>query len=99
MRKTVILAKTICFCLGLALAIGFSFVVREERSLRFTGAENTGAGVSVQKEYILNISTKKIHKCTCGTAALIHEENRQLYEGAPDALIDEGYSFCGNCFK
>ena len=54
---------------------------------------------SVQDEYILNTRSKKIHKITCGTAALIHDENRQNYEGVARVLIEEGYSFCGNCFR
>ena len=53
----------------------------------------------VQEEYVLNIRSKKIHKITCGTAALIHDENRQNYEGVARVLIEEGYSFCGNCFR
>ena len=53
----------------------------------------------VQEEYVLNIRSKKIHKITCGTGARIHDENRRYYEGAADALINEGYSFCGNCFR
>ena len=53
----------------------------------------------VECEYILNIRSKKIHKITCGTAARIHDENRRYYEGTADTLIDEGYSFCGNCHK
>lgn len=66
-------------------------VVRWETQPSYTEA--------VEEAYILNTRSKKIHKTTCGTAALIHEENRRGYEGNPEPLFEEGYSYCGNCYK
>lgn len=48
--------------------------------------------------YILNTSSKKIHKSSCGTAGLISSKNRRTYRGDIDELYDIGYSTCGNCF-
>ncbi len=48
--------------------------------------------------YILNTSSKKIHLPFCGNAKSIAPANRQEYEGDLDALFDQGYTPCGNCF-
>ena len=48
--------------------------------------------------FVLNKRSKKIHKTTCGTGALIAAENRRVYKGTMDTLLDQGYTVCGNCF-
>ena len=47
--------------------------------------------------YILNKKSHKFHLPTCNSAAAIMEKNREEYHGSRDALIDAGYSPCGNC--
>ena len=49
--------------------------------------------------YILNTSSKKIHKSDCGTAWLINKRNRHIYYGDIYELFDVGYTPCGNCFN
>ena len=47
--------------------------------------------------YIINKKSHKFHLPTCNSAASINEKNREEYQGSRDALIDAGYSPCGNC--
>lgn len=49
--------------------------------------------------YILNTNSKKIHKKSCGTAALISTKNRKEYYGELSDLYKKGYTTCGNCFR
>ena len=61
---------------------------------------NIKATVGVtQKTYILNINSQKIHHSYCGTAKRIKEENRRIYKGDIEEILEKGYSTCGNCFK
>lgn len=47
--------------------------------------------------YILNTSSKKIHKVTCTYAITMNEENKSEYNGDINDLIEQGYSRCGTC--
>ena len=49
------------------------------------------------EDYILNTNSHKFHKPDCGYAKDIKEENRQVYNGSRDLLIQQGYSPCGGC--
>lgn len=49
--------------------------------------------------YILNTSSKKIHKATCGTAKLISTKNKKYYSDNISKLFEQGYTYCGNCYK
>lgn len=59
----------------------------------------TSTIVSDQTEfkYILNISSRKIHKPDCGSVKDIKTENRAESYKTVEELKDEGYSPCGNC--
>lgn len=48
-------------------------------------------------KYILNTSSKKIHKAICTYANTMNEENKAEYNGDIKDLIDQGYSTCGTC--
>lgn len=47
--------------------------------------------------YVLNTSTKKFHLPTCASVEDMKPENRTDYTGSREALLDEGYSPCGQC--
>ncbi len=47
--------------------------------------------------YVLNKNSKKFHYADCHSAKQIKASNREDYTGARDALINRGYSPCGNC--
>jgi len=51
----------------------------------------------VTETYVLNTSTKKFHKPSCGSVNTIKESNKGTYTGSKDDLIKQGYSPCGNC--
>lgn len=50
-----------------------------------------------EKEYILNVNSRKFHDPDCGGAADIRAENRQEYIGTRELLIAQGYAPCGLC--
>mgnify|MGYP000727816805 CR=1 FL=1 len=47
--------------------------------------------------YVLNTNTKKFHLPTCASVEDMKPENRTPYTGSREALLDEGYSPCGQC--
>lgn len=60
--------------------------------------QNPGNEPETKNTYIINKSTKKIHKEDCRYATDIKEENKEVYEGVLDDLIADGYfSACGTC--
>lgn len=52
----------------------------------------------VAATYILNTSTKKIHKTTCSFAKKIAEKNRAESSLSVASLEGQGYTTCGHCF-
>lgn len=52
---------------------------------------------AAEVDYILNTNTKKFHYPSCSSVGQMKEQNKAEYEGSRDALIDQGYSPCGNC--
>ena len=81
------------FCLLLIFLLIFAYILSNyENDIK----EST---VSVETTYILNINSKKIHKTDCGTGARISYKNRMTYTGSIDALFENGYTTCGNCFS
>lgn len=48
-------------------------------------------------EYVLNTSTKKFHYPTCRSVKSIKAQNLGSFTGMREALIEQGYSPCGNC--
>lgn len=49
--------------------------------------------------YILNLSSKKIHRPDCGTAATISADNKAYSNLSVAELMKKGYTPCGNCMK
>lgn len=47
--------------------------------------------------YILNTSTKKFHKPSCGSVKQMLDKNKQTYNGPRTSVINMGYSPCGKC--
>lgn len=61
--------------------------------------EQSGSSVQSQQtqEYILNINTMKFHLPDCYSVKNMKEENKEVFKGARDYLISEGFEPCGNC--
>ena len=50
--------------------------------------------------YTLNTNSKKIHYPSCSSAKKIKDENRGEFSGTNlKSLLDQGYTYCGICFK
>ena len=59
---------------------------------------SAGESPAAQEEtYILNTNTKKFHRPHCASVSQMQEENRREYTGSREALMDDGYSPCGQC--
>lgn len=48
-------------------------------------------------DYVLNAHTKKIHLPECASVKTMDEDNKEYYKGDKQALLDNGYTACGNC--
>lgn len=51
----------------------------------------------VERDYILNINSRKFHNPDCTGASSISEKNREFFTGTRSQLIDKGYEPCGKC--
>ncbi|MBQ8849949.1 MAG: DNA/RNA non-specific endonuclease [Clostridia bacterium] len=58
---------------------------------------NSADAPSENGSYILNTSSKKIHRADCTYAVNIKEENKREYTGSIDDLLADGYTACGTC--
>lgn len=63
-----------------------------------TESSNSSTEPDTEENYILNNSSKKIHKSDCESVESIKPENRSEYTGDIAQLINEGYTECKNCF-
>ena len=65
---------------------------------RLSEGENEVSHTEQQaKTYILNTNSKKFHHPDCSSVSKISENNKQVFEGTREELIDDGYSPCGIC--
>ena len=63
-----------------------------------TAAPTEPAPVDPSKAtFVLNTSSMKIHKLTCGSVETIKESNRKYTDLTRDELIAQGYEPCGRC--
>ena len=53
--------------------------------------------VSEPVEYVVNTDSGKFHESTCSSAEQLSEEDKMVYIGSRDELINQGYSPCGRC--
>lgn len=59
--------------------------------------EGSTPTVSEPVEYVVNTHSGKFHEPTCSSAEQLSEEDKMVYTGSRDELIDQGYSPCGRC--
>ena len=65
---------------------------------RLNEGENEVSHTEQQAQtYILNTNSKKFHHPDCSSVSKISENNKQVFEGTREELIDDGYSPCGIC--
>lgn len=53
---------------------------------------------NVESEYILNTSSKKIHRPDCSAVNKMSKKNKKYFEGTLEEAIDDGYDKCQMCF-
>ena len=76
--------------IGIDYATGASWAEGEQGEIQ---SSPTPAGTA----YVLNTNTKKFHLPTCASVEDMKPENRTDYTGSREALLDGGYSPCGQC--
>ncbi len=59
---------------------------------------NGDSGEPKEENFILNTSSKKIHKPDCSSVKTISEKNKEEYTGIIEELEEQGYEKCKNCF-
>ena len=59
--------------------------------------ENSNTDTQTQKDYILNIKSKKIHLPECNGVQTMSDKNKKEVHASIDELQQEGYSICSNC--
>ncbi|MBQ8163537.1 MAG: DNA/RNA non-specific endonuclease [Clostridia bacterium] len=69
----------------------------EETTTEETTTVESSVDANEIQKYVLNTNTKKFHKESCSSATDMKEENRSDYEGTREALIEQGYTPCGQC--
>lgn len=55
-----------------------------------------GSG-EMKAAYVLNSGSKVFHHPWCGHADDIDEENREIFSGTKDEILQKGYRPCGKC--
>ncbi len=60
-------------------------------------AEELSPKPAPQSEWVLNISSKKIHRADCSSVKSIKDENKELSSESIEQLLDKGYTACKNC--
>ncbi len=64
-----------------------------------TYTEKTEEDVN-SSQYVLNTSSKKIHKPTCSGATGMSEKNKKTVKGTElKQYLNQGYEYCGTCFR
>ena len=65
-----------------------------------TATENEDSSVDNNAKYVLNTSSKKIHKPDCSGATSMNEKNKQVVKGKDiKYYLQQGYEYCGVCHK
>lgn len=63
-----------------------------------SNSQKTAASTTkAEHTYVLNTKTHKFHQENCENAKEIKKENRSLYKGSRENLIDQGYAPCKSC--
>lgn len=60
-------------------------------------SESSPDNAENKEEYIINLRTKKIHRTDCTSVKSIQEQNKEVFNGTKEYLIDNGYSECDKC--
>ena len=92
----------ICFfvyCYNVQPGVEIDYRTGESREAPESGteAEPENTAGETEENYVLNTNTKKFHRLDCAGVESMKPENRELYTGSREALIEEDYAPCGQC--
>ena len=59
--------------------------------------DSESANNSNKQEYVINKNSRKFHKPDCSGAVNMNPDNKEIFKGTRDELIEKGYEPCGNC--
>lgn len=69
--------------------------IADSSASSLTGS-STGSPAA-EDTYVLNTNTMKFHRPDCSSVKAMSDKNKETVSGDREALIQEGYSPCGNC--
>ena len=82
------------FCYNIQPGITIDYKSGDSSENEDIPVQTEAASVS---EFVLNTSSKKFHKPSCSSISKIKQENKEVYKGSRDALINQGYDPCKKC--
>lgn len=90
------------FCYNVEPGVAFNYATGENWAATdkpsYDNSNNTSSNENhKQNIYVLNINSKKFHLEGCSSANKISEQNKEIYHGTREDLIDDGYTPCGSC--
>ena len=92
----------VCFnvyCYNVQPGVEIDYATGKSR-LDESATENDDANVDNNAQYVLNTSSKKIHKPDCSGATSMNEKNKQVVKGKDiKYYVQQGYEYCGVCHK
>lgn len=83
------------YCYNVQPGIEIEYATGARTGPKYNGGENTES--DQENDYILNNSSMKFHKITCGSVETINEKNKEEYRGFRSELIINGYKPCKSC--
>lgn len=92
----------ICFnvyCYNVQPGVVIDYATGESR-IDESSTENDDSSIDSNIKYVLNTSSKKIHKPDCSGATGMNEKNKQVVKGKDiKYYVQQGYEYCGVCNK
>lgn len=91
----------VCFdvlCYNVQPGIVIDYATGNSHESGETTTTTTTASTYKSEVYVLNISSKKIHRQSCGQAAKMAAENRRETTDSLEELWNDGYECAGCCF-
>ena len=86
----------VCFnvyCYNVQPGVVIDYATGDSRAETAAAQEDTAQGTA----YVLNTRSKKFHVPDCSSVDDISPSNRQNYTGSRAALLEQGYTACGQC--
>ncbi len=91
--------KEICFHVfvyNVQPGISFNYLTGENwLSEDAPPANNQATGE--EEKYVLNTNTKRIHRENCSLISSIKDQNKKIYYGTKQSLLDKNYTPCNTC--